>query len=76
MHGSFIRQSTRPSRSATVDIPTAEYKPRKPDEKVLHRVLRDHLEDFLQEARERSREGEGSYLSRKFGFLLTHLTIQ
>ena len=38
---------------------TAEYIPRKPDETVLHRVVRDHLEDFLQEARERSRDGEG-----------------
>ena len=26
---------------------------------MLHRVVRDHLEDFLQEARERSRDGEG-----------------
>jgi ribosomal protein S27E len=38
---------------------TPEYKPRKPDETVLHRIVRDHLEDFLQEARERSRDGEG-----------------
>ncbi len=35
------------------------YKPRKQEQTVLHRVVRDNLEEFLQEARLRSGTDEG-----------------
>ncbi len=35
------------------------YRPRRPQQSVLHRVVREHLESFLADGRERSESGEG-----------------
>jgi hypothetical protein len=39
--------------------PPPGYRPRRPQQSVLHRVVREHLETFLAEGRERSESGEG-----------------
>jgi hypothetical protein len=38
---------------------TAEYRPREPERTVLHRVVAEHLETFLLEARGRDVDGHG-----------------
>ena len=35
------------------------YRPRRPQQSVLHRVVREHLESFLADGRERCESGEG-----------------
>lgn len=48
----------RGSGVAALPLPT-RYQPRSPEGTVLHRVVRENLEAFLAEARERSEHGFG-----------------
>jgi hypothetical protein len=41
------------------------YVPRRPEEGVLHQVLREHLESFLAEARARDGEGLPAFVERE-----------
>ena len=49
------------------------YRPRQPLESVLHRIVRENLETFLAEGRERSASGEGYpwYVEKEFRDLLS-----
>ena len=48
------------------------YVPRQPERMVLHRVVREHLETFLAEARQRGGgEGVPAFVEREFREFLT-----
>ena len=42
------------------------YRRREPEKTVLHGVVREHLETFLEEARERDGEGYPAFIEREF----------
>ena len=44
----------------------ARYRRRQPEKTVLHTVVREHLETFLEEARERDGDGYPAFVEREF----------
>jgi putative transposase/transposase-like zinc-binding protein len=59
MAGAATSSSTNPCR------PPTPYRPRRPEQTVLHRTVRDHLESFLQRAREEERPAP-RFVEREF----------
>ena len=55
-----------------VSFPSLVYRPRRPDQEVLHRIVRDHYETFRAQASER-RDGQGlpRFVERAFEDFLT-----